>query len=62
MLTKKDNNKKEIQIRKLTNENKKKNLHVLKKNDELKRIKKLNATLKQLMKPKKINLKNDSLK
>lgn len=43
--------KKDVQIRKLTNENKKKNWCVLRKNDELKRIRKVNETLKKLMKP-----------
>ncbi len=51
MYAKRQNMKKDVQIRKLTNENKKKNWCVLRKNDELKRIRKVNETLKKLMKP-----------
>jgi hypothetical protein len=51
MYAKKENLKKDVQIRKLTNENKKKNWCVLRKDDELKRIKKVNETLRKLMKP-----------
>lgn len=46
--------KKDIQIRKLTNENKKKAISALKRTDELKKIKKVNDTLKKLLKPLRI--------
>jgi len=42
MLVKKENAKKDVQIRKLTNENKRKAIMALKKTDEIKRIKKIN--------------------
>jgi hypothetical protein len=51
MYAKKENLKKDVQIRKLTNENKKKNWCMMRKNDELKRIRKVNETLKRLTKP-----------
>lgn len=51
---KKDNAKKEGQIRKLKNENKKHLQQAVKRKEEIKRIKKVNETLKMLMKPKKL--------
>ena len=51
---KKQNNKKDFQIRKLKNENKKFVQQAIKKKEELKRAKKVNETLKILMKPKKL--------
>lgn len=51
MFVKKENLQKDVQIRKLATENKKKNWCVMKKNDELKRVKKVNETLKKLLKP-----------
>jgi transglutaminase/protease-like cytokinesis protein 3 len=44
-----------VQIRKLTNDNKKKTIMALKKTDEIKRIKKVNDALKKLLKPLKHN-------
>jgi len=52
-LIKKENARKEIQIRKLTNENKKSAFSALKNKDELKKVKKINEMLKMLMKPLK---------
>lgn len=59
MCAKKENMKKDVQIRKLTNENKRKNWCVLRKDDELKRIRKVNETLRRLMKPIKTTRKEE---
>lgn len=59
-MAKRDNLKKDVQIRKLTNDNKRKNWSVLKKDDELKRIRKVNETLKRLTKPIKTARSYDS--
>jgi hypothetical protein len=60
MMAKRDNLKKDVQIRKLTNDNKRKNWCVLRKDDELKRIRKVNETLKRLTKPIKTARSYDS--
>lgn len=57
MVAKKENMKKDILIRKLTNDNKKKSLAALKRTDEIKKIKKVNETLKKLLKPIRIGKK-----
>ena len=51
MFVKKENLQKDVQSRKFATENKKKTGGVMKKNDELKRVKKVNETLKKLLKP-----------
>ena len=51
MAAKKENLKKDVQIRKLTHENKKKGLTVLKRAEQIKKVKKVNDTLKKLLKP-----------
>ena len=60
MVAKKENAKKDIQIRKLTNQNKKKSITVLKRADQIKKIKKVNETLKKLLKPLKLATSRNS--
>lgn len=53
MQSKKENIRKDVEIRKLANDNKKKGLQALKKADEILRVRKANETLKKLMKSNK---------
>lgn len=54
--------KKDVQIRKLTHENKKKAMVALKRADEIKKIKKVNETLKKLFRPVRKNMSRLSLR
>jgi hypothetical protein len=56
MVARKENMKKDVQIRKLTHENKKKTMVALKKAEEIKKIKKVNETLKKLFRPVRKNV------
>lgn len=56
MVARKENMKKDVQIRKLTHENKKKTIVALKKAEEIKKIKKVNETLKKLFRPVRKNV------
>lgn len=51
MAAKKDNMRKDVQIRKLTQDNKRKGMAALKKGEEIKKVKKVNETLKKLLRP-----------
>lgn len=58
---KRENLKKDVQIRKLTSDNNRKHWSVLRKNDELKRIRKLNETLKRLTRPLRATSRNTQI-
>ena len=51
MAAKKENMRKDVQIRKLTQDNKRKGMVTLKKGEEIKKMKKVNETLKKLLRP-----------